>query len=92
MAAELDEGLGSLRVDEIHSFLVLAEELHITRAAQRLYLSPGGLSRRITHLERALGAPLVHRTTRTVTLTRYGEQFVPAARQIVSRLSASQAF
>jgi DNA-binding transcriptional LysR family regulator len=90
MAADLDRGLGGLRVEEIHSFVVLAEELHFARAAQRLFLSPGGLSRRVTHLERALGASLLHRTTRNVALTTHGEEFLPAAQEIMAQLGASR--
>jgi DNA-binding transcriptional LysR family regulator len=88
--ADLDSGLGGLRLEEIQSFVVLAEELHFARAALRLYLTTGGLSRRIDHLERALGAELVRRTTRPVTLTPYGRRFVSHAHRIVAELTALQ--
>jgi DNA-binding transcriptional LysR family regulator len=86
---DLDRRVGRLRVEELHSFLVLAEELHFTRAAQRLLVSPGGLSRRIRHLEEALGGRLRRRTTRSVALTDYGKEFVPAAHEIVLGLHTS---
>lgn len=88
MLGELDAERGSLRVQEIHSFVVLAEELHFARAAERLSLTPGGLSRRIARLEKALGAMLLHRTTRSVGLTPYGMRFAPAARRLMAQFDA----
>lgn len=87
-ATTLDNQLGGLRLDEIHSFLVLAEELHFTKAAARLNISPGGLSRRIAHLEHALRFALLHRTTRSVSLTPEGLNFAPAARNLIVQLKA----
>ena len=57
---------------QIEAFLVLAEELHFGRASQRLYVSQPMLSRRISSLEREIGAVLFQRTTRRVTLTPLG--------------------
>lgn len=88
MTPALDTAVGGLRLQEIHSFVVLAEELHFANAARRLLLSPGGLSRRITHLERVLGVRVLHRTTRTVQLTPYGRHFLRAVRPLVDELTA----
>ena len=87
----LESGLGGLRLREIESFVVLAEELHSARAARRLLVSTGGLSRRIAHLEDALGGQLVRRTTRSVTLTSFGEQFLPRAGRLMAELEGSRA-
>ena len=73
--------LGCLRVDELRSFLVVAEELHIARAAQRLHLHPSALSRRIRNAERACGAALLERTTRRVRLTPYGHAVAALSRR-----------
>lgn len=85
---DVDPQLGAVRVDEIYSFVVLAEELHYGHAAQRLRVSRGGLSRRITHLERALGDVLVQRTTRAVRLTPEGQLFLRTAKSVVLQLHA----
>ncbi|MEK8146445.1 LysR family transcriptional regulator [Streptomyces sp. M10(2022)] len=58
--------------NELHSFLVLAEELHFGRSADRLHLSRARVSQLIQRLERRIGAPLFTRTSRRVTLTGLG--------------------
>ncbi|MEY9991742.1 DNA-binding transcriptional LysR family regulator [Streptomyces sp. V4I8] len=65
----------------LRAFLAVAEELHFTRAAVRLYVAQQALSRDIRRLERELGAELFVRTTRQVTLTADGERLVPYARR-----------
>ncbi|PSM43643.1 LysR family transcriptional regulator [Streptomyces dioscori] len=65
----------------LRAFLAVAEELHFTRAAARLYVAQQALSRDIRRLERELGADLFVRTTRQVTLTPDGERLLPHARR-----------
>ncbi|MCB5169882.1 LysR family transcriptional regulator [Streptomyces bambusae] len=59
---------------ELDGFLVLAEELHFGRAAERLRVSRAHVSQTIKKLERRIGAPLFVRTSRQVALTPLGEQ------------------
>lgn len=68
----LPSALGRVSVDDLMSFAVLAEELHFTRAAERMFVSTGGLSRRIARLEQAVGERLLVRSSRRVTLTPAG--------------------
>ncbi|MGW2721952.1 LysR family transcriptional regulator [Streptomyces sp. NPDC001492] len=65
----------------LRAFLSVAEELHFTRAAARLYVAQQALSRDVRRLERELGAELFVRSTRQVTLTADGERLVPYARR-----------
>ncbi|MFU8850421.1 LysR family transcriptional regulator [Micromonospora sp. SL1-18] len=51
-------------LQRLRYFAVLAEELHFTRAAARLRVAQPALSQQIRTLERQLGVPLVHRTSR----------------------------
>ncbi|WP_200303723.1 LysR family transcriptional regulator [Streptomyces adelaidensis] len=67
----------------LRAFLAVAEELHFTRAAARLYVAQQALSRDVRRLERELGAELFVRTTRQVVLTADGERLVPYARRVL---------
>src|ERR1700759_1372635 len=53
-------------------FLVVAEMLHITRAAERLHLAQPALTLNIQQLEEELGVKLFHRQGRTLSLTAAG--------------------
>ena len=66
-------------------FLMLAEELHFGRAAQRLSISQPPLSLNIQQLEASVGAQLFNRNSRGVQLTAAGQAFVPAARALLAQ-------
>ncbi|WP_091637234.1 LysR family transcriptional regulator [Lysobacter sp. cf310] len=59
-----------------------------TRAAQRLHLTQSAVSHQIRRLEEQVGRPLLHRTTRSLTLTEDGEDFLRYAEQILESLDA----
>ncbi|MGW1816003.1 LysR substrate-binding domain-containing protein [Streptomyces sp. NPDC002125] len=60
--------------DEIECFLLLADELHFGRTADRMRLSRARVSQLVQRLERRVGAPLFVRTSRRVALTSLGRQ------------------
>ncbi|MGP4089260.1 LysR family transcriptional regulator [Streptomyces sp. KR55] len=68
----------------LRAFVTVAEELHFTRAAARLYVAQQALSRDVRRLEREVGAELFVRTTRQVTLTADGERLLPYARRVLT--------
>src|SRR5258707_12873205 len=72
----------------VRYFLVMAEELHFTAAARRLYVSQPALSNQIRRLENQLGAQLFDRSARGVTLTAAGEAFLPHARNPIAAISS----
>jgi len=80
----------SVELREIRAFLILAEELHFRRAAQRLGVTPSRVSQIIRTLETRAGGQLFERTSRAVTLTPLGEQLLRDARPACRRLE--QAF
>ncbi|MCX5378098.1 LysR family transcriptional regulator [Streptomyces sp. NBC_00091] len=67
----------------LRGFLAVAEELHFSRAAARLYVAQQALSRDVRRLEQTLGTPLFLRTTRAVALTADGERLLPHAREVL---------
>lgn len=68
----------------LRAFVTVAEELHFTRAAERLFVAQQALSRDIRRLEDQLGITLFIRTTRNVALTPEGERFLVRAREILA--------
>ncbi|MFF3868547.1 LysR substrate-binding domain-containing protein [Micromonospora sp. NPDC001898] len=72
-------------------FAVLAEELHFTRAAARLHIAQPALSQQIRALERQLGVPLVHRTSRGCTLTEVGRRVAAEAGRLLAEVDAGTA-
>ncbi|GAA0970271.1 LysR family transcriptional regulator [Actinocorallia libanotica] len=60
--------------DEVECFLLLADELHFGRTADRMRLSRARVSQLVQRLERRVGAPLFVRTSRRVALTSLGRQ------------------
>ncbi|MEE4591511.1 LysR family transcriptional regulator [Streptomyces sp. DSM 41524] len=68
---------------QLTSFVTVAEELHFTRAAERLKMTQPPLSRQIQLLETELRVQLLERTNRSVRLTPAGRAFLTEARRIL---------
>lgn len=68
----------------VEQFVAVAEELSVTRAAERLYAAQSTVSAGLRTLERTLGAPLFVRTTRSMRLTPAGERALPEARALLA--------
>ena len=75
MSQPTDASLRQLRY-----FAALAEDLHFGKAASRLGISQPSLTRQVQNLEKIVGAALVERTQRSVSLTPAGVAFAERAR------------
>ena len=73
-------------LQELQAFVAVAERASFRAAAEDLHLSQPALSRRIEKLEDLLGARLLERTTRRVSLTNVGRVFLECARSAIDEL------
>ena len=78
------------RVEEMCLFVRVAEARSFTAAAARLNLSKSVVSRRVAELEARLGARLLNRTTRHISLTEVGEAFYRRVVQILSDIGEAE--
>jgi DNA-binding transcriptional LysR family regulator len=76
----------TVELRELRLFSTLAEELHFGHTAERLQVTPSRVSQSLRALEHKLGSPLVHRTSRRVELTPFGERFLRDVRPALERL------
>ncbi len=74
---------------DLRAFLSVVELESFHRAADALHLSQPALSRRIQKLEQVIGAPLLERTTRHVSATALGTEFVPLVRRMLEEFDGS---
>jgi DNA-binding transcriptional LysR family regulator len=76
------------RVDEINAFAAVADAKSFTQAARRLGVSSAQVSKLVARLENRLGARLLNRTTRDVSLTDTGRAYLERARTLLEDFAA----
>ena len=79
------------RIDAMQAFVAVADLRGFAPAARKLGLSPSGVTRLIAALEQRLGARLLQRTTRSVTLTDVGARYLERARRILGDVEEAEA-
>ena len=77
--------------DEYELYAAIVEAGSLTAAGRLLKLSPSIVSKRLSWLERRLGAQLVQRTTRRLSLTPVGEAFYQRVAAILERVREAEA-
>ncbi|MDE1995765.1 MAG: LysR family transcriptional regulator, partial [Rhizobiaceae bacterium] len=80
-----------IKIEGISAFVAVAEAGSISEAARRLRVSKSVVSERLAEMEKMLGATLLHRTTRKLTLTEDGTAFLERATRIVTEVEAAAA-
>lgn len=72
-------------------FVLACEKLNISAAGRALGMAPAVASTRIAKLEHFVGAELLHRSTRKVSLSSEGQDFLPYAREMIAQEEAALA-
>src|SRR5678815_2025324 len=76
------------RLDEIRAFAAVAEARSFTQGARKLDVSGAQVSKLVARLENRLGARLLNRTTRDVSLTDTGQAYLERSRELLEDFDA----
>lgn len=82
----------NISADDYILFVTIVEQQSMVRAAEQLGMPKATVSRRLTNLEAALGQRLLLRTTRRLTLTDFGQEFLEHCRRVAEEVAATQDF
>jgi DNA-binding transcriptional LysR family regulator len=73
----------------MQGFIAIADHGHFQKAAEALHITQTALTRRLQNLESLLGVALIERTTRSVSLTPTGRDFLPQGRRLLAELTTA---
>ena len=82
--------IGAVSLLQLETFVAVAEERNVGRAARRLHLSQPPVSRHLSALEAELGTRLFERTSRGMRLLPAGQALLPRARDILGAVEAAR--
>ncbi len=85
------ETVGRITLWGVEVFVAIADERSISMAARRLGVSPSSVSQQLTNLEAAMGASLLDRSARPVSLTAAGYLFLKRAQTILNEAEQAKA-
>jgi len=77
-----------MNTEAVRLFVSAADLLNISAAGRQLGLAPAVASARLAKLEKEVGADLLHRSTRKVSLSLEGAEFLPFAKEIIAQEDA----
>ncbi len=81
-----------LSADDCLLFVAIAEQQSMVRASEQLAMPKATVSRRLNNLEAAIGQRLLIRTTRRLTLTDFGLEFLDHCRRVSEEVATAQDF
>lgn len=73
-----------MNLKEIEYIVKIAEERNLTRAAEKLFITPSALTQQLNHLEKDIGTPLFFRSRNGWTPTEAGEIYLKTAREMIN--------
>lgn len=76
----------NIQIDKLRSFVLIAEEKNLTRAAERRFSTPAAVSAQIRQLEDVTNLQLFERTSKGMLLTDAGRQLLPLAYRVIGDL------
>ena len=82
----------NISADDYILFATIVDQESMVRAAEHLAMPKATVSRRLTNLEAALGQRLLLRTTRRLTLTEFGQEFLDHCRRVAEEVASTQDF
>ncbi len=82
----------NISADDYILFVTIVDQESMVRAAEHLGMPKATVSRRLTNLEAALGQRLLLRTTRRLTLTEFGQEFLEHCRRVAEEVASTQDF
>lgn len=77
-----------MQISELQMLVMLAEEMNMRKAAERLYVSQPALSQRLQSIEKSWGFKIFLRSQKGLTLTPAGEKVIQFAREMVAKEEA----
>lgn len=81
----------SMEIYQLRTFIAVATEGNLTRAAERVFTSPPAVSAQLKALEDELGVRLFERTSRGMTLTAAGQRLLAEAQRTIAAAQSLQA-
>lgn len=82
----------NISADDYILFAAIVEQESMVRAAEHLGIPKATVSRRLSNLEAALGQRLLLRTTRRLTLTEFGQEFLDHCRRVAEEVASTLDF
>jgi len=82
----------NISADDYLLFVAIVEQESMVRAAAHLGMPKATVSHRLSNLEAAIGQRLLLRTTRRLTLTEFGQEFLEHCRRVSEEVAATQDF
>src|ERR687892_1151506 len=90
VASSMQQHGSSMELRHLRYFVAVAEELHFSRAAERLHIAQPAVSEQIRKLEEELGVRLLNRTKRTASLTDAGAALLVQARRVLQQVEMAR--